>query len=225
MIVEISAGLIRENVKYMITQNVTRRLMVWAIVIALLLLIPLALTLLGSGVDGEGVHWTPFDFIVMGGLLFGIGLAYELLARRSEKTVYRVAFGVGLVAAFLLCWVNGAVGIIGNEGNPANLMYGAVFVVGVVGSLMARFKSRGMARTLFAAALVQMLVPVIALLIWPPRVTSWGAAGVFGAFVLNAFFAMLFVGSALLFRHAADSSPTIRGEAQGHGAGTEAVAE
>ena len=31
-------------------------------------------------------------------------------------------FGVGLAGAFLLFWVNGAVGIIGNEGQPANLM-------------------------------------------------------------------------------------------------------
>ena len=59
----------------------------------------------------------------------------------------------------------------------------------------------GMALTLFAAALTQMLVPVIALIIWPPPATSW-APGVFGVFALSAFFAMLFVGSALLFRRA-----------------------
>ncbi len=154
----------------------------------------------------DEVVWDLFDFIVIGGVLFGVGLAYELVARRSEKTVYRVAFGVGLAGAFLLLWVNGAVGIIGNEGQPANLMYGAVFAVGFIGSLMARFKPRPMARTLFAAALTQMLVPVIALLIWPPPATSW-APGVFGVFVLSAFFAMLFVISALLFRKAAREFP------------------
>ncbi len=119
----------------------------------------------------------------------------------SPVSLQVVAFGVGLAGAFLLFWVNGAVGIIGNEGQPANLMYGAVFTVGFIGSLMARFKPRGMAPTLFAAALAQMLVPVIALFIWPPPATSW-APGVFGVFVLNAFFAMLFVVSALLFRRA-----------------------
>ena len=81
------------------------------------------------------------------------------------------------------------------------MMYGAVFAVGFVGSLVSRFKPRGMARTLFVAAFAQMLVPVIALLIWPPPDTSW-VPGVFGVFVLNAFFAMLFVVSALLFRRA-----------------------
>jgi hypothetical protein len=42
---------------------------------------------------------------------------------------------------------------------------------------------------------------VIALAIAKPQVTM-EPPGVLGVFVLNAFFAMLFVGSALLFRHA-----------------------
>lgn len=202
MFVETSAGVIRENMTLILMQNIARRLIVWAVVIALILLIPLVLTLSGSGVDGEGWHWTLFDFVVMGALMFGVGLAYELVARTSEKTVYRVAFGVGLAAAFLLGWVNGAVGIIGNEGQPANLLYGAVFAVGFIGSLMARFKPRGMARTLFAAAFAQLLVPVIALIIWQSQI-SWGGAGMSGVFALNAFFAALFVLSASLFRRAA----------------------
>ncbi len=182
-------------------QHITKRLTVWAVVIALVLMTPLV----AMQFTNE-VNWDLFDFVVMGALLFGAGLAYELVARRSEKTVYRVAFGVGLVGAFLLFWVNGAVGIIGNEGQPANLLYGAVFPVGFFGSIMARFEPRGMARTLFAAALVQMSVPVIALISWPPPATSW-SPGVFRVFVLSAFFAMLFVGSALLFRNAAREQP------------------
>jgi len=183
-----------------IMQNITKRLIVWAVVVALILLVPLVAMQFTEEVD-----WDPFDFVLMGAVMFGIGLAYELIARRSEKTVYRVAFGVGLAGAFLLFWVNGAVGIIGNEGQPANLMYGAVFAVGLVGSIMARFKSRGMARTLFAAALVQFLVPIITLIVWPQ--VSWGGTGIVGVFVLNAFFAMLFVVSAMLFRRASISEP------------------
>lgn len=197
MFIETFAGVIRENITFIIMQNITKRLTVWAALIALILMIPLV----AMQFTNE-VNWDLFDFVVMGGLLFGVGLAYELVARRSEKTVYRVAFIVGIVTAFLLFWVNAAVGIIGNEGQPANLLYGAVFAVGFIGSLMARFKPRGMARTLFAAALAQMSVPVIALIIWPPPATSW-APSVFGVYVLSAFFAMLFVVSALLFQNAA----------------------
>lgn len=167
-----------------------------ALVTVLILLIPLV-----AMQFTDEVNWNLFDFVLMGVVLFGVGLAYELIGRRSKKTVYRAAFAVGLAGAFLLFWVNGAVGIIGSENNPANLLYGAVFVVGLIGSLIARFKPRGMARTLFAATIIQLLVPVFALTIWPAQ-ASWGNAGVVGVFVLNAFFAMFFAISALLFRHA-----------------------
>ena len=123
------------------------------------------------------------------------------MTRNSE---YRIAAGIAVVAAFLLGWINGAVGIIGNDDNPANLMYCGVFAVGIIGAFIARFQPRGMARALFATALAQALVPVIALMI---QVISWGAAGVFGVFVLNAFFVMLFIGSAWMFRRAANVRP------------------
>ncbi|MCH8891846.1 MAG: hypothetical protein IH827_12345 [Myxococcales bacterium] len=58
----------------------------------------------------------------------------------------------------------------------------------------------------FATALAQALVPVIALVIWKPQVTSVEA--LLGVLGLNAFFVILFVGSALLFRRASVSNPT-----------------
>ena len=199
---ETSVGILKENITFMITQNIARRMFGWAAAIALILLVPLA-----AMQFTEEINWSLFDFGLIGALLFGLGFVYELVTIRARKSKYRAAFGLGLGAAFLLVWVNGAVGLIGHEGNPANLMYGAVFAVGLVGSLFARFKPRGMAYTLFATALTQMLVPVIALIIWPPVVVSWGALGVFGVFVLNAFFAILFVASALLFRRASVAHP------------------
>jgi hypothetical protein len=107
-------------------------------------------------------------------------------------------------------WINGAVGIIGNENQPANLMYFGVLAVGLAGAFFARFEPRGMTRALYATALVQALVPMIALVIWPQ--VSWGAAGVAGVFILNAFFVTLWVVSALLFRHAAHLWPALQGD-------------
>lgn len=203
MFVETSAGIIRENIKtFIIMQNITRRLVVWAAVVAFILLIPLV-----AMQFTEEVNWDLFDFAFMGTLLFGTGLVYELVARKAGQIAYRAAVGVALAAAFLLVWVNGAVGIIGNEGNPANLMYFGVLAIGIISVFIARLEPRGMARALFAVALAQMLVPVIALIIWNPQATSWGAAGVLGVFGLNAFFAMLFVGSAWLFRKSAREQP------------------
>jgi len=154
----------------------------------------------------DEVVWNLTDFVVAGALLVGTGFMYELVARKGRNIAYRAAVGIALAAALLLVWMNLAVGIIGNEDNPANLMYIGVLAVGLIGAVIARLGPRGMARALFATALAQAFVAVIALMIWKPSVTSdssgWGSAGVLGVFGLNAFFAMLFVGSALLFRRA-----------------------
>ena len=112
---------------------------------------------------------------------------------------YRLAVGIALAAAFLLVWINLAVGVIGSEDNPANLMYFGVLAIGFLGAIIAELRPQGMSRVLFAMALAQALVPVIALVIWKPQVTS----GVVGVLTLNGFFVVLFVGSALLFRNAA----------------------
>ena len=55
-----------------------------------------------------------------------------------------------------------------------------------------------MSRALFATAFAMPLVPVIALIVGAPAFAN-GVVAVFG---LHAFFAMLWVGSALLFRRA-----------------------
>lgn len=152
----------------------------------------------------DKVAWTLFDFIFAGALLFGTGLTYELIARRVGTAAYRIAVGIALIAAFLLVWVNGAVGIIGNEDNPANLLYGGVLFVGLIGAAIARLKPHGMAHTLFAMALAQMLVPIIALVVWKQSFHP-GIAAIFG---LNGFFALLFVSSGMLFHRANTTSTT-----------------
>jgi hypothetical protein len=128
-------------------------------------------------------------------------IAYGAVALRTCNRAYQFAAGVALATAFLLGLVNGAVGIIGNENQPANLLYSGVIGIGVVGALVARFRPRGVSRVLLAVALAQALVPVIAPIIWPQ--VSWGAAGMSGVFTLNAVFVLLFVASSWLFRHAA----------------------
>ncbi len=119
----------------------------------------------------------------------------------TGNTAYRAAVALALAAALILVWMNLAVGLIGTEDNPANLMYGGVLAVGIIGAIIARFRPHGMARALFAMALAQALVPVIALIIGKPQVTS--VEVILGVLVVNAFFVMLFLGSALLFRLAA----------------------
>ena len=142
--------------------------------------------------------WTLFDFVVAGVLLFGSGLAFDLISKRAASNAYRVATGMAVGAAFILVWINLAVGLIGNENNPANQLYFGVLAIGIIGAIIARFQPRGMARALFATAVAQAFVPVIALIIWRPPLTR----GVLGILILNAVFVLLFASSGLLFRRA-----------------------
>jgi hypothetical protein len=111
----------------------------------------------------DGVNWDVADFVIAGALLVGVGVPYELAVRKTGDTAYRAAVGVALAAAFLLVWVNGAVGIIGSEDNPANLVYYGVLAVGLIGAFVARFRPGGMARALAVTALAQASVAVVAL--------------------------------------------------------------
>jgi hypothetical protein len=65
--------------------------------------------------------------------------------------------------ALLLVWVNLAVGIIGEPGNPANLLYFGVLAVLVIGASIARLEPRPMSLVLFATSGAQALVAVFAL--------------------------------------------------------------
>jgi len=137
------------------------------------------------------VVWDITDFAVFGTMLLVVCGSYELAVRLTGNKAYRLAVGIALFGAFLLTWINLAVGIIGNEENPANLMFFAIPLVGVAGAFIARFESRGMARAMVATAIAQAIVAVIALL------TGWGFI-----FVLTGFFIVLWLVSAHLFHKA-----------------------
>ena len=104
------------------------------------------------------------------------------------------------MGALLLIWINLAVGIIGDEGDTANLLYLGVLAVGLGGALLARFEAGGMARAMLLTAVAVAIVGVVAL------AAGWGATGprwpldVAG---LTVFFAAVFGGAAWLFRQAA----------------------
>ena len=124
---------------------------------------------------------------------------------KTNTSAYRSAVGLALAAALFLVWLMGAVGVIGVEGDRADLMYFGVLAVGLIGAIIARFQPLGMARALVAMALAQPLVAVIALIAGKHLnpVTS-----VFELVGLNAMFVALFLASAWLFRSAAREQPS-----------------
>jgi hypothetical protein len=145
--------------------------------------------------------WTLFDYVFMAMLLAAAGLVLELAAWASRSLAYRVGAGLAAACAFLLVWINGAVGVFGDEGNPANLMFAGVIAVAAVGAALARFRAAGMARAMGAAALAQLLVAVTGPL---AGLASPGVEGLREA-VLAAGFAVLWLGAAGLFRRAAEA--------------------
>ncbi|MGI9238592.1 MAG: hypothetical protein ACR2QZ_14435 [Woeseiaceae bacterium] len=146
------------------------------------------------------MSWDAVDFAVFGLLLVSVGVIYWLAVRFSANTAYRSAVGVAMVTAFFLIWVNGAVGIIGDEGNDANMMFFGVIAVGAIGALIARFQAKGMARALLATAIAQTLVTAIAL---AGDLGSTGPVWPLDALILTGFFAALWLVSAWLFKNAA----------------------
>jgi hypothetical protein len=146
------------------------------------------------------MSWDVLDFAVFGGLLAGVGGTFWLARRMTDNIAYRTGVGIALVGAFLLVWVNGAVGIIGNPNNDANLMYFGVLAVGTLSAVFAGFQPVGMARAMYATAIAQVAVAVIAV------TASLGSSGPIwpkDVLVLTAFFTALWLLSAWLFQKAA----------------------
>jgi hypothetical protein len=148
----------------------------------------------------DEVNWTVSDFAFAAGLLLGVGLVFEVTLRLTANAAYRTAVAVALTAAFLLVWVNGAVGIIGSERNPANLMYAGVLAVALAGAIVARFRPGGMAWALAATALAQAAVGAIAL---DGDLGAEGEAWPRDVLVLTGGFGGLWLLSAALFGTAA----------------------
>ncbi|MBN1826399.1 MAG: hypothetical protein JW958_09040 [Candidatus Eisenbacteria bacterium] len=171
------------------------RIVLWGIA-AIVFLLPL----IAMQVTDE-VEWGVGDFVVLGALLVSAGVTFELAVRRTGSKAYRAAAAVALAAAFLLVWLSLGVGIIGKDCDPSNGMYFGVLAVGIIGSMFARFRPRGMARALIAMALAQVVVAAIALVAGFGRET---ANYPYDILLLTAFFLVLWLISARLFRKAAE---------------------
>ena len=133
----------------------------WSIPVLLLMLPAVAMQFTSE------VNWTGSDFIIAAVLSGSVGLAFELIVRTSNSLAYRFGAGVAVISAFLTIWVNGAVGMISSENNPYNLIFGGVLLVALIGSVLARFRSAGMARAMAVAAAAQVAAGAIGATIDP----------------------------------------------------------
>jgi hypothetical protein len=139
--------------------------------------------------------WTLSDFIVMGGLLASALLSLELAVRASEKPAYRTATAVAVAAAFLLSWIDLAVGFVG-------LVFLGILAVAIAGAFVAKLQPDGMARAMAATAVMQVLVGVGAMVVGRNSADVNGTHDTATA-IGTIFFATLWLISAGLFRKAA----------------------
>jgi len=161
----------------------------WGLALAALIL-PFAAMQFGSE-----VNWTGSDFVVAGLLIGGAGLLFELTVRASDNRHYRAGVALALAAGFLTIWATGAVGMIGDEGNPINLMFGGVMLIALIGSAFARFQAPGMARAMLAAAIAQFAASAVGM------VTDLTGG------ICSAMFTTIWLASAAMFRRAESSRP------------------
>lgn len=158
----------------------------------------LALPAVAMQFTGE-VAWDGRDFMMMGLLLTTACGICELAARASPNGAYRIAAGIAVGTAFLTVWANLAVGMIGTEGNPYNLVFAGVIGVALLGAILIRFEASGMMRAMILAAVVQAAAGAVGL-----TADSRGA-------LFSMAFSGLWLLSALMFRIAARQMSTFAG--------------
>lgn len=169
------------------------RMIGWGVAVALVLA-PLVAMQFTSEVD-----WTLADFIVAGVMIGSVGLLFELGVRASRSWPYRGGVALALAGGFLMTWSNLAVGIIGNEDNPANLVFFATLAIAIAGAIVARGKAAYLARAMRVAAAAQALVGIIVLGF---GIAATEPPGPIGLFILIEGFAAMWFASAWLFAKA-----------------------
>jgi hypothetical protein len=117
--------------------------------------------------------------------------------RTTRSWTSRFAAGFAVAAGFLIIWANGAVGMIGNEDNPYNLLFLGAIAVALLGAVVARFRAAGMALAMLAAGLLHAGIAL----------GGWSADPIGARFSLG--FAFLWFLSAALFRKAAQDRATV----------------
>ena len=179
----------------------TLRLIGWTAVAGLLIAPAIAMRFT------DEVQWTTSDFVFAGVVLVGAGGIGELAVRASRDWSYRIGAGLAVLASVLLLWINGAVGIIGSEDHPANLLYLAVILAAFVGAVAGRFRADGLALSMVSAAWIQALIGVLAVLRgWGEGSEAWPRPVI----VLSIVFCLIWLASAALFRRAARGRPVER---------------
>lgn len=146
-------------------------------------------------------NWSIGDFVLAAIMIGGVGLLYELAERISVSRAYRAGAGLALLTAFLTVWAT----FVRDDGNGIGFFL--LVLAAMVGAFAAWFRAAGMARAMLGVAAMQALLG-IALATAPDVAAVPGGAQ--RALMFCGFFALLWLGSAMLFGAAARGSGVAR---------------
>lgn len=164
----------------------------------LFLIIPLTGMLLSAG-----VNWGLFDFIFAWVLIFGSGFTYKFITSKISNTKYKAALGIAVFTSLFIVWSNLAVGIIGSEDNPVNLIYFVMLFAVIIGGVAVKFQPKGLSILMLAAAAAHGLIPFAAVLLIGTENIERFTREMNALIVIHLFIIMLWTISGLLFRYSA----------------------
>lgn len=146
------------------------------------------------------MNWTLLDFVFAFVVLGFVSAVFGFMVKSQRDFKYRLGFLFMASTAVALLWINGAVGIIGGSENTSNIMFYGILVVLFAGAAISRLRARGLSRTLFLTAGLQLLAGVIALSL---SLGATGASWPYDALVLTAIFTLFWAFPAWLFAKSA----------------------
>ncbi|MGB3868094.1 MAG: hypothetical protein WA937_01385 [Flavobacteriales bacterium] len=175
------------------------RPLAWSLVAILLMLPAIAMQFTTE------VAWTASDFLFAAVILVGSGLALEITVRTRNNAEFRIAMAVAVAAAFLLTWMNAAVGFVGSGANWANILYFLLPPTALLASFLARFSAKGMAGITVGLAIAQVAVTLFAFASGLVRPEERSAI-----LAVNIFLVELWVVAAVLFQRAHSPQPSVK---------------
>jgi hypothetical protein len=168
------------------------RLTGWGSLLALLVLPAMAMQMTSE------VNWTVGDFVFAAILLSCLGGIAELAVRFTRHGALRIGYLLTGFTAFITCWSNAAVGIIGDD-DTVNVFFFVMVAVGLVAGAFLRFRPASMRWIAVLLAIGQYAVGVAALIMMPGHAVEWG---------FLTFFVLLWLAASWSF-HRGSILPTV----------------
>ncbi len=150
----------------------------------------------------DGWNWGPMGFVAAFVMIFSTLLIWELITRKSTSKFYKTGVGLAMFGCFAIIWWNLAVGFIGWEDNPINILFFLIVLIALGWGIVAKFNSKWSERAMYVTAAAQFVAPIIGLLMWQGA-TTFREGGAIEILTRNLFFVLIWIMAALCFRYAA----------------------